>query len=108
MSEQEDSSNVKQVFDVLAKRYDAWYDKPFGKSAFNLEKACIKSLCKNLQRPFLEIGVGTGRFAQALKIEYGVDVSTGVLEFAKQREIIAVRGEGESLPFVDSVFDAVS
>jgi ubiquinone/menaquinone biosynthesis C-methylase UbiE len=64
-------------------------------------------LCKNLRRPFLEIGVGTGRFAQALKIEYGIDVSTGVLEFAKQREIIAVRGEGESLPFVDSVFDAV-
>jgi SAM-dependent methyltransferase len=74
MSEQKDSVNVEQVFDVLAKRYDAWYDKPFGKSAFNLEKACIESLCKNLRRPFLEIGVG---------------------------------GEGESLPFVDSVFDAV-
>ena len=62
------------------------YDKPFGKSAFNLEKACIESLCKNLKPSFLEVGVGTGRFAQALKIGYGIDVSTGVLKFAKERE----------------------
>jgi SAM-dependent methyltransferase len=106
-SEQKDNLNVEQVFDVSAKRYDAWYDKPFGKSAFNLEKACIGSLCKNLEQPFLEVGVGTGRFAQALKIGYGNDVSTGVLKFAKQREIVATRGKGERLPFVDSFFGAV-
>lgn len=107
MSEQKDRLNVEQVFDVFARRYDAWYDKPFGKSAFILEKACIKSLCKDLKQPFLEVGVGTGRFAKALEMKYGIDVSTGVLKFAKQREIIAVKGEGESLPFVDSFFGAV-
>jgi SAM-dependent methyltransferase len=107
MSEQKDSLNVQQVFDASAKRYDAWYDKPFGKSAFALEKTCIESLCKNLRQPFLEVGVGTGRFAQALKTEYGSDVSTGVLEFAKKREIIAVKGRGESLPFMDSFFGGV-
>jgi SAM-dependent methyltransferase len=107
MSTQKDSLNVEQVFDVFAKRYDAWYDKPFGKSAFNLEKACIESLCKNLRQPFLEVGVGTGRFANAIKIEYGIDVSTRVLEFAKQREIIVVKGRGESLPFGDSFFGGV-
>ena len=77
MSKHNDSLNVEQVFDVFTKRYDAWYDKPFGKSAFNLEKACIESLCKNLRQPFLEIGVGTGRFAEALEVEYGIDVSDG-------------------------------
>jgi SAM-dependent methyltransferase len=106
-SEQKDSLNVKQAFDVFAMRYDTWYDKPFGKSAFNLEKACIESQCKNLKQPFFEVGVGTGRFAQVLKIEYGIDVSTGVLKFAKEREIVATRGQGESLPFVDSFFGAV-
>ena len=106
-SEQKDGLNVGQVFDVFAKRYDEWYDKPFGKSAFTLEKDCIESLFKNLKQPFLEVGVGTGRFAQALKIGYGTDVSTGVLKFAKQREIITVKGRGESLPFVDSFFGAV-
>ena len=107
MSTQKDSLNLEQVFDVFAKRYDAWYDRPFGKSAFTLEKACIESLCKNLRQPFLEFGVGTGRFAQALKIEYGIDVSTGVLDFAKQKEIIVVKGMGESPPFMDSFFGGV-
>ena len=107
MTEQKDSLNIDQVFDVFAERYDAWYDKPFGKSAFTLENACIKSLCKNLKRPFLEVGVGTGRFAQALKIEYGTDVSNGMLKFTKQKEITAVKGKGESLPFISSFFNAV-
>jgi ubiquinone/menaquinone biosynthesis C-methylase UbiE len=98
---------VERVFDDFAERYDAWYDKPFGKSAFNLEKACIASLCKNLKQPFLEIGVGTGRFAEALKIEYGIDSSAGVLRFAKKRGTTAIRGKGEKLPFPNKSFGAV-
>ena len=106
-SKQKDSISVEQVFDVSAKRYDSWYDEPFGKSAFVLEKACIESLCKNLKAPFLEVGVGTGRFARALKIEYGTDVSIEMLKYAKQRVIAVTRGEGERLPFVDSFIGAV-
>jgi ubiquinone/menaquinone biosynthesis C-methylase UbiE len=98
---------MEKVYDVFSERYDAWYDKPFGSSAFNLETACIKLLCKNLKQPFLEVGVGTGRFAQALKIEHGIDVSSGMLNFAEQRGIIVVRGDGEKLPMVTSAFGAV-
>ncbi|HDQ06688.1 MAG TPA: class I SAM-dependent methyltransferase [Candidatus Bathyarchaeota archaeon] len=105
--EQKDVLNVEKVFDVFAERYDAWYDEPFGKSAFKLEKACIESLCKNLEQPFLEVGVGTGRFAQALKIEYGIDVSNGVLNVAKQKGVTTIKGAGESLPSVASFFGAV-
>jgi ubiquinone/menaquinone biosynthesis C-methylase UbiE len=104
---QKSSLNVEQVFNVFAQRYDAWYDKPFGKSAFNLEKTCIASLCKNSEQPFLEIGVGTGRFAEALKIEYGIDSSVGVLRFAKKRGITVIRGRGEKLPFPDKCFGTV-
>jgi ubiquinone/menaquinone biosynthesis C-methylase UbiE len=107
-NKQKDILNVEKVFDSYARRYDAWYDEPFGRSAFNLEVACIESLCKNLKPPFLEVGVGTGRFAQALKIEFGIDVSTGVLKFAKQKGIVVIKGDGEMLPFVDSFFGAVS
>ena len=106
-SRQKGSLNVEHVFDVFAERYDAWYDKPFGKSAFNLEKACIASLCKNLTQPFLEIGVGTGRFAEALKIKYGIDSSAGVLRFAKKRGITVIRGKGEKLPAPDKSFGAI-
>ena len=101
------SLDVDYVFDAFAERYDKWYEKPFGKSAFNLEKACIATLCKNLRKPFLEIGVGTGRFAEALKIEFGIDSSVGVLKFADKRGIDVVRGKGERLPFPDKSFGAV-
>jgi hypothetical protein len=47
-----------------------------------------------LKRPSLEIGVGTGRFAEALGIEYGVDISGRALKFAKRR-ITVVKGSGE-------------
>jgi len=95
------------VFDTFAERYDKWYGKPFGKTAFKLEKECIEFLCKNLERPFLEIGVGTGRFAVGLKMKYGIDKSIRVLKFAKERGIEVIRGEGENLPFVDTSFGAV-
>ena len=101
------SLNVTRVFDVFAERYDAWYDKPFGKSAFNLEIACITSLYKSLKQPSLEIGVGTGRFAEVLKIKYGIDSSVGVLGFAKKRGITVIRGKGEELPFLDKSFGAI-
>ena len=106
-SRQKGSLNVEHVFDVFAERYDAWFSKPFGKSAFNLEKACIASLCKNLRQPFLEIGVGTGRFAEAFKIKYGIDDSVGVLRFAKKRGVTIIRGKGEKLPFPNKSFGAV-
>jgi len=98
---------MEYVFDIFAERYDKWYDNPFGKTAFRLEKECIESLCKNLESPFFEIGVGTGRFAVALKVNYGIDKSIGVLKFAKERGIEIVRGKGERLPFVDESFGAV-
>ncbi len=95
------------VFDVFAVRYDNWYDKPFGRSAFNLEKDCVDSLCENTLSPSLEVGVGTGRFAAAFKIECGVDRSAGVLKFAKERGITVVKGVGERLPFVDECFHTI-
>lgn len=99
--------DMKSIFDMFAERYDKWYDKPFGKSAFRLEKDCIEFLCGDLAKPFLEVGVGTGRFAVALNVEYGIDTSIAVLRFAKKRGIKAVRGDRQKLPFADESFGAV-
>jgi len=101
------SLDVIQVFDTFVERYDAWFDSPFGKSAFELEKSCIASSCHDVKGSSLEIGVGTGRFAEALGIEYGIDISGRVLEFAKRRGIIVVRGSGEELPFRDESFNSI-
>lgn len=91
MSEETDknsqySSHIIQVFNAFVERYDAWFDSPLGKSAFKLEKSCTASLCRNLKRPSLEIDVGTGRFTEALGIEYGADISEKTLKSAKRRE----------------------
>jgi SAM-dependent methyltransferase len=61
----------------------------------------------NLPRPWLEIGVGTGRFADALGIDIGVDPASGVLPYTKRRGVRTVRAMGHALPFNDGEFGAV-
>ena len=51
--------------------------------------------------------MGTGRFAEALGVRIGVDVSAAVLEFAARRGIRALRGRAEVLPYADATFDGV-
>ncbi len=78
-----------KIFDQYAKNYDQWYERPFGSSAFGLEVACLKRVIS----PFslsLEVGVGSGRFAQALGIPYGLDPLVELLKSAKQRGIRGV------------------
>jgi len=95
------------VFERYAERYDQWFERPFGQTAFQLELECLRSLCKGLEGPFLEVGVGTGRFASSLGIKYGVDRARRVLEIAGRRGISVIRAMGESLPFPNGTFGAV-
>ncbi|WP_243694471.1 hypothetical protein [Aquifex aeolicus] len=44
-------------FDAYYKKYDEWYEKPFGKSAYELEVKCLSSMEKNLGKS-LEVGGG--------------------------------------------------
>ena len=94
-------------FDSLAEGYDAWYDTEPGKTIFAMEVACLRPFLHTYPRPYLEVGVGSGRFAQALEIEYGVDPSQVLLEKARARGINVKRAGGEKLPFPDSSFGAV-
>ena len=85
-------------FDALADKYDSWYDGK-GRMAFEIELAALRPLLAELPRPWLEVGVGTGRFAQALGVPLGVDPSPALLEKARQRGIEVLYGEGEELVF---------
>ncbi len=93
-------------FDRLADSYDAWYDTK-GKLAFAVELAALRPLLPDCPKPWLEVGVGTGRFAQALSIPLGVDPSAALLEKARQRGIKVLRGEGEELVFHAGTFGTV-
>ncbi|MBU2504608.1 MAG: class I SAM-dependent methyltransferase, partial [Candidatus Omnitrophica bacterium] len=53
----------------------------------------------------LEIGVGTGRFASALRITMGIDPSYAMMELAIERGVNVRRGAGEDLPFFENTFD---
>ncbi len=96
-----------QAFDAGAKRYDAWFDTPEGRLIFGNEKQALRRLWREDQRPALEIGVGTGRFAEALHIEYGLDPAMGALRLATQRRVRVTQGRGEALPFADGSFGGV-
>lgn len=98
---------TSELFDRLADAYDAWYDRPPGNVIFPLEVACLRSLLDGLPRPRLEVGVGTGRFAAALGIEFGVDPAWRPLLAARRRGVSVVRAAGERLPFRDGAFGAV-
>ena len=71
---------------------------------FELEVECLKKVARESQRS-LEIGVGSGRFAEALGIKFGLDSSRDLLKMAEKRGIIGILGKAERLPFKDESFE---
>ncbi len=95
-----------QVFDLYAERYDLWYELPFGSSAYSLEVECLKKLYEPVGLS-IEVGVGSGRFASALDVVYGVDTSLALLRKANERGVKVVKARAEALPFKDDVFQGL-
>jgi len=93
-------------FDDLALEYDAWFDRE-GSLIFFIEVQAFKRLLRHLPKPWLEVGVGSGRFAQALGIETGVDPSIKLVEMAIGRGINAFLGRGEQELFDEESFGTV-
>lgn len=100
-------SSTVDAFDNFAEDYDKWFDSDIGKVLFRLEADAIRVLMNDLEHPFLEIGVGTGRFAEALGIDYGIDPSQKVLKIAENRGIQVELSTGGELPFKDKSFGGV-
>ncbi|MBI5588714.1 MAG: class I SAM-dependent methyltransferase [Deltaproteobacteria bacterium] len=92
------------AFDKDPLGYDGWYDK--NSAAFASEVEAIRRLMP-AKGPFIEVGVGTGRFASALGINIGVDPSAKMREFARGRGIDAVDGVAENLPFMVNWFNCL-
>jgi len=62
-----------KIFESHASEYDGWYDTEAGKAIFNMEVDCLKPLLYRFSQPYLEVGIGSGRFTQALGIGHGVE-----------------------------------
>ena len=101
------SDSVVKAFDRFAVRYDAWFNRARGRRIFVAETGLLRDLLEEMPRRWLEVGVGTGRFAQALGVEDGLDASVEVLKIAADRRIRVWLGSGENLPFSDAAYGTV-
>lgn len=87
---------ASRVFDERAAEYDSWFE---GSLLFDIELAALQELTTPLSGLKLEIGVGPGRFAEALGAEFGIDPAFAPLVLAKKRGVRVCRAAGEALPY---------
>ena len=95
------------VFSEHVEAYEAWYEKyPV---VYHAELAAIKEQLLKLPENIkgIEVGLGTGRFAQPLGIKEGIEPSTEMAKIAMKRGIEIMEGVAERLPYSDLHFDFV-
>jgi ubiquinone/menaquinone biosynthesis C-methylase UbiE len=98
---------MENIFDILTEKYDAWYDSEDGKPLYESELLCLKPFIEDAKSPVLEIGVGTGRFAEYFPKVIGIDPAFNVLKYAQKRGIDVVQAIGEQLPLRNETFFTV-
>lgn len=96
----------KFIFDDHVAEYEAWFDEyPW---VFKSEVEALREMLPEGEAlKGIEVGVGTGRFSQALGIKEGVDPSAAMRSLAVDRGIEIMDGVAEALPYADHRFDFV-
>lgn len=93
-------------YDSFAPEYDTWFEGE-GKLIFESELKALEEALPDLPKPWLEVGIGSGRFALALGVETGIDPSMSMGEIARSRGLQVLQAKGEKLPFNDGSFGSV-
>lgn len=96
---------MSNFFDEHYQEYDRWYER--NRFAYLSELEAVKKVLPK-KGYGLEIGVGSGRFAEPLGINIGIDSSEKMIGLARARGVNARIGSGEELPFDDATFDYVA
>jgi SAM-dependent methyltransferase len=91
-----------EAFEKHTARYEAWFE--IHQFAYQSELLAVRKLLPVDGRG-LEIGVGSGKFAEPLGITLGIEPSPKMSRLAQQRKISVVQGVAEMLPFHDAQFD---
>ncbi len=92
------------IFEELAAEYDRWFDDH--PEVYHAQVSLLRSALPRSGRG-LEVGVGSGRFADLLGIGSGIDPAREMLRMAHNRGTGVVQGKGEVLPYLSDSFDYV-
>jgi len=89
-------------FEKYTEQYEDWFVE--NRLVYDAELRAVKAMIPS-EGHGMEIGVGTGRFAEPLGIKIGVEPSKRMREIAQKRGIKVLDGMAEELPFDDFQFD---
>jgi len=93
-----------EPFDHYADEYDNWFIN--NKFAFQSELKAIKKVIPE-NKDGIEIGIGSGIFAEPLGIKEGIEPSKAMREKAKRKNINVIDAVAEKLPYHDESKDFV-
>jgi len=93
---------VQNPFDIYTDEYEKWFEE--NKTTFQSELLAIRQVMP-VGKKGIEIGIGSGIFAEQLCINFGIDPSDSMLDLARKRKLNVVKGFAENLPYPDESFD---
>ncbi len=91
-------------FETHARDYDAWFDTH--RPAFDSERAALAAVLPAGGRR-LEVGCGSGRFAHALDIPWGIEPAAALARLARGRGLQVARARAEALPLGAASLDTL-
>lgn len=91
-------------YETRAEDYDRWFVRH--RYVYDAELKAVRELVPETGRG-IEVGVGTGRFAQPLGIAIGIDPSPAMMKFSAERGINLIAGRAETLPLRAGICDFV-
>lgn len=92
-------------FDIFTDEYENWFKE--NELIFQSELLALKQVIP-VGKEGVEIGIGSGIFAEKLDIKFGIDPSEKMLNYATQRNLKVKKGVAENLPYPDNSFDFVA
>ena len=84
------------LFDSRAVEYDSWYTRH--RITAENEARLVVDMLRDAPTPCMEVGVGSGFFAQRAGCMFGIDPSLDMLRIALDRGIEVAVARGEALP----------
>jgi len=91
-------------FETHYMEYDRWFDE--NANLYQAELLAVRAVLPPNGK-WVEIGVGSGRFASELGIPVGIEPAERIATLARARGVRVIRGRAEALPLEDESVDAV-